>query len=88
MKIEIQEQLNEIATRIPPSDRREVKGIKEIQPTLTDALEAYFNIATVKPKAFRLDLIKGKIYSIFPQEVEIIEPEVKKYSIYGDYISD
>jgi len=40
---------------------------------------------TVKPKAFRLDLAQGKIFAILPEEVEIQEPEPKKYSIYGDY---
>jgi hypothetical protein len=38
-----------------------------------------------KPTAFRLDLAQGKLYAIFPEEVEIQEPEPKRYSIYGDY---
>jgi hypothetical protein len=60
-----------------------VIDVKEVQKSLTDALEAYFMIAEIKPKSFRLDLADGKLYAIFPQEVEV---EVKKYSIYGDYI--
>jgi hypothetical protein len=35
-----------------------VSGVKEIQPSLTDALNAYYESATVKPQAFRLEPIK------------------------------
>jgi hypothetical protein len=85
-KTEIQEKLIEIGTRvIGKGDTWEVKGIDKIQKSLTDALESWFQIATVKPKAFRLDLAQGKLFAILPEEVEIQEPEPKKYSIYGDY---
>ena len=73
-KIEIQEQLIEIAHRQPPGDRFKVNGVDKIQTSLTDALEAYFQIAEVKPKSFRLNLDEGKLYAIFPEEVEIKEP--------------
>ena len=84
MKTEIQEKLVEFANRVPPGDRWEVTGVKDIQKGLTEALEAYYQVTTVKPKAFRLDLVAGKLYSIFPTEVEIKEPEIKKYNIYGE----
>ena len=83
-KTEIQEKLIEIAQRVPPGDRWLVNGTKDVQNGLTDALEAYYQVATLKPKAFRLDLVEGKLYSIFPTEVEIKEPEIKKYNIYGE----
>ena len=85
-KTEIKEKLIEIANRKAPGDNWSVSGVKNIQPSITDALEAYYQVATGKPKAFRLDLIQGKLYAIFSEEVEIQEPEPKKYSIYGDYI--
>ena len=84
-KTEIQEKLIEIAQRIPPGDRWQVSNVNAVQNGLTDALEAYYQIATLKPKAFRLDLAKGKLYAIVSSEVETQEPEPKKYSIYGDY---
>ena len=84
-KTEIQEKLIEIANRVPPGDRWQVSNVNDIQNGLTDALEAYYQIATLKPKAFRLDLSQGKLYAIVSSEVEIKEPEPKKYSIYGDY---
>ena len=85
MKTEIQEKLVEIAKRVPPGDRWEVNGVKEIQKSITDALEAFYQVSTNKPIAFRLDLANSKLYGIFTDEVEIKEPEPKKYSIYGDY---
>ena len=85
MKTEIQEKLIEIAQRVPPGDRWQVSNVNAVQNGLTDALEAYYQIATLKPKAFRLDLAQGKLYAIVSNEVEIKEPEPKKYSIYGDY---
>lgn len=85
MKTEVVEKLVEIAKRVPPGDRWEVEGVKGIQKSLTDALEAWFQVAEVKPTAFRLDLAKGKLFAILPDEIEIKEPEPKKYSIYGDY---
>jgi len=85
-KTEIQEILVEIGQRVPPSDQWKVSNVNAIQKSLTEALEAWFQIATLKPKAFRLDLAQGKLYAIFPKEVEIQEPEPKKYSIYGEYI--
>lgn len=84
-KTEIQEKLVEIAQRVPPGDRWQVSNVNAVQNGLTDALEAYYQIATLKPKAFRLDLAQGKLYAIVNNEVEIKEPEPKKYSIYGDY---
>jgi hypothetical protein len=85
-KTEIQEILVEIGQRVPPSDQWKVSNVNAIQKSLTEALEAWFQIATLKPKAFRLDLAQGKLYAIFPKEVKIQEPEPKKYSIYGEYI--
>jgi hypothetical protein len=84
-KKEVVEKNVEIANRIPPGDRWQVIGVEGIQNGLTDALEAYYNVATIKPKAFRLGLTEGKLYAIVSNEVEIKEPEPKKYSIYGDY---
>ena len=85
MKTETQEKLVEIAHRVPPGDRWEVKNVTDIQKSLTDALEAFFQSTNTKPIAFRLDLANSKLYGIFTDEVEIKEPEPKKYSIYGDY---
>jgi hypothetical protein len=87
-KTEIQEKLIEIAQRVPLGDSWKVSNVNAVQKSLTDALEAWFQIATVKPKAFRLDLAQGKLFAILPEEVEIQEPEPKKYSIYGDYTID
>jgi hypothetical protein len=84
-KTETQEKLVEIANRVPPGDNWKVSNVNEIQKSLTDALEAWFQMATIKPNAFRLDLAAGKIYAILNQEVEIKEPELKRYNIYGDY---
>ena len=85
MKTEIIEKLFEMAVRVPPGDSWKVVGVDKVQPSLTDALEAWFQVATVKPKAFRLDLVAGKLFAIIPSEVETPEPEVKRYNIYGDY---
>lgn len=84
-KTEIKEKLIEIANRVAPGDNWQVNGVKDIQKGLTDALEAYYQITTLKPKAFRLDLAQGKLYAIFSEEVEIEEEKPKQYSIYGDY---
>jgi len=85
MKKEVIENLSEIARRVPPGDRWQVNNVVDIQNSLTEALEAYYQVATSKPIAFRLDLVNSKLYAIFTDEIEIQEPEPKKYSIYGDY---
>jgi hypothetical protein len=85
-KTETKEKLVEIGTRvIGKGDNWKIHDIEKIQPSLTDALEIWFQLAITKPKAFRLDLALGKLYAILTEEVEIKEPEPKKYSIYGDY---
>ena len=84
-KTEVKEKLIEIGSRVPPGDQWKMSNVNATQKSLTDALEAWFQISTIKPKAFRLDLAQGKLYAILTEEVEIKEPEPKKYSIYGDY---
>ena len=84
-KTEIKEKLIEIGSRVPPGDQWKMSNVNAVQKGLTEALEAWFQLNTVKPKAFRLDLIQGKLYAIFSEEIKIQEPEPKKYSIYGDY---
>ena len=74
-----------IADRVPPGDKWQVVGVKEIQPSLTDALNAYYESATVKPQAFRLEPMQGSLYIITTEDIEIIPEPPKKYNLYGEY---
>ena len=84
-KTEIKEKLIEIGSRVPPGDQWKMSNVNAVQNGLTEALEAWFQLNAVKPNAFRLDLAQGKLYAIFTEEVKILEPEPKRYNIYGDY---
>ena len=84
MKKEVEKNIK-IADRVPPGDRWQVNGVKEIQPSLTDALNAYYVSSTIKPQAFRLEPIKGNLYIITTEDIEIIPEPPKKYNLYGDY---
>lgn len=73
-----------IADRVPPGDRWQVNGVKEIQPSLTDALNAYYVSSTIKPQAFRLEPMNGSLYIITTEDIEIIPEPPKKFNLYGE----
>jgi len=86
MEKQIVEKLIEIATRVKgKGDTWEIQGFEKNQTSLTDALEVWYEIATVKPKAFRLELSEGKLYAIINNEVEVKPVAPKKFNMYGDY---
>ena len=62
-----------------------MEGETEIRKSITDALEAYYQKASSKPIAYRLEPLQGKLFAIRTSEVEIPEEKPKQYSIYGDY---
>jgi hypothetical protein len=74
-----QEKIIEIANHVPPGDRWEIN--KKIYNSLTEALNAYYVECTIKPSAFRLEPLKGKLYVIKEEEFEI---KPKTYNIYGE----
>lgn len=74
-----QEKIIEISNRVPPGDRWEVNG--KIYNSLTEALNAYYVNSTVKPSAFRLEPLKGKLYIIQEEEIQVAP---KTYNIYGE----
>ena len=82
--IKQEEKLIEIAQRVPPGDRWQLDGDPFVQKSLTDALEAYFQ-KTGEPCEYRLAPLKGKLYAITTQEVEVKPETPKRYNIYGDY---
>ena len=76
-----------IAERVPPGDRwRLVSEFKDktIYESLTDTLEAYFQV-TGESCQFRLEPLNSKLFAI-KKEVEEVRPEPpKRFNIYGDY---
>jgi len=81
------EKLQLIANRVPPSDRWQliINGPNgPVYPSLTDALEAYFQ-ETGNRCEFRLAPLDSKLYAIDVEEHVIEEPKPKQFSIYGDY---
>lgn len=82
--IKKEERLIEIAQRVPPGDRWQLDGDPFVHKSLTDALEGYFQ-KTGEPCEYRLAPLKGKLYAITSEEVEIKPEPPKKYNIYGDY---
>jgi len=83
MKQEIEKNIL-IAERVPPGDQWKVVGVEQTQLSLTEALNAYYMAATVKPQAFRLEPLKGMLYIITTEEVEIPQPKPKTFNLYGE----
>ena len=84
MKIEKQEFLEAIANRKAPGDRWILEGDTIVHNSLTETLEAWFQTSG-EPAEFRLAPLKGKLYIIRTEEVEIKPEPPKKFNIYGDY---
>ena len=55
-----------------------------VHQTLTDALEAWFQMKG-EPVSFRLDPLDSKLYAIRTEEVEIKPEPAKTFSIYGEF---
>jgi hypothetical protein len=55
-----------------------------VHPTLTDALEAWFQMKG-EPVSFRLDPLDSKLYAIRTEEVEVKPEPTRTFSIYGEY---
>ena len=86
METQIIETNQLIAQRVPPGDQWVLVDDKTetIHPTITDALEAWFDKTGMKVE-FRLAPLDSKLYAIIPHEEEIIPEEPKEFSIYGEF---
>ena len=84
MERKIEERLTLIATRKPPGDQWVLEGETVIRKGIAEALQAWFEKSNIKAD-FRLEPLKGKLYAITTEEVEVPEEKPKTYSIYGDY---
>lgn len=87
MPKKITENLEMIATRVPPGDRWKLVNDtrKIIHNTLTEALEAYF-LETKFKGEYRLAPLDSKLYAIKTIEEEIVPEPPKSFNIYGDPI--
>ena len=72
-----------IMTRVPPSDRWQILGHETVYDSLTDGLQAYFELNG--KCQFWLDPLDSRVYKVWESEPEP-EPEApqKKLSIYGE----
>ena len=87
METQTVEILELIAIRQPPSDRWVLVGDEKniIHPSLTDALEAYFQ-KTQDKCHFRLEPLNSKLFAIKTQVEDILPTPPKQYNIYGDFL--
>lgn len=86
MEKKVIENLELIATRVPPGDRwRLTSDINIIYNSLTDVLEAYYNITKFKG-SYRLVPLESNLFAIKIIEEEIKPEPPKKFNIYGDPI--
>jgi hypothetical protein len=85
MKVEKVEYNELIATRVPPGDQWVLVNDrnKVIHKSLTDALEAWFEINQEKAE-FRLAPLDSKLYVIRSEEKEIQPEPIKRFNLYGD----
>lgn len=74
-----------IATRVPPGDRWILVNDprKIIYASITETLEAYFNVCQFKGE-YRLAPLESKLYAIKQIEQEIKPEPPKKLNLYGD----
>jgi hypothetical protein len=83
MGTELKEVKTLVLQRVPPGDRWVfASGNGEnIYPSLTDALEAWFQ--QNGDTQFYMDARKGTVEIVKTEEIEVIKP-INKYSLYGE----
>ena len=81
METEIKEQKELVLKRVPPGDRWIFANgsQKNVYPSLTDALEAWYQYAG--DTNFYIEARKGTVEIIKQEEVEV---PVKRFSLYGE----
>ena len=80
METEIKEQKELVLKRVPPGDRWVfADGSKTIYPSLTDALEGWYQ--ENNDTQFFMDARKGTVEIVTSEEVE---KATKKFSLYGE----
>ncbi len=85
MEIIEKETFELIATRVKgKGDTWCLVGEREEHPSLTDALEAYFQ-KTGNNVHFRLEPLNSKLYAIVTETEEYTPPPPKRFNIYGDF---
>ena len=74
-----------IARRVPPGDQWMLidDTNNTIHPTLTHALEAWFQ-ETKEKAEFRLAPLDSKLYVIRKEEKQIEKPKPKRFNLYGE----
>lgn len=85
MAVEVVESNKLIAVRVPPGDNwklqiQDGETIEGLVPTLTQ----YMRKSGFKGH-YRLEPLNGKLFAIKQEEIEVEEPQPKKFDIYGEY---
>ncbi len=82
----ITEDLELIATRVPPGDRWTLTtdSRKVIHNSLTDALEAYCIGGSNFKGNYKLAPLDGKLYAIRIVEEDIVPEPPRRFNIYGE----
>jgi|TARA_R110002050_G_scaffold46071_3_gene108582 hypothetical protein len=86
-RTEIEETIILIARRVPPGDKWRLVANEPDGPlhkSLTDTLEAYM-VKTGFRGEYRLAPLKGELYAISTEEINVTIEQPKKYSMYGEY---
>jgi hypothetical protein len=78
----IEENLELIATRIPPGDQWKLLTTGETVQGLVQTLNQYVRQKSFKGH-YRLEPLNGKLYAIYTTEVAPPEPE--KFDLYGEF---
>ena len=73
-----------IARRVPPGDQwMLVSDTDTVYPSITDALEAWFQ-ESGEAAEFRLAPLDSKLYVIRTEEKVVERPKPKKFNLYGE----
>ena len=74
-----------IAERVPPGDKWELVIDKEnVIDGLVQALTQYMRKTKFKGN-YRLKPLKGRLYAIKEEQIDIEDPEPERFDLYGEY---
>tara|TARA_R100000700_G_C3159151_1_gene135624 strand:- start:286 stop:543 length:258 start_codon:yes stop_codon:yes gene_type:complete len=74
-----------IAERVPPGDKWELVIDKEnVIDGLVQALTQYMRKTKFKGN-YRLEPLKGRLYAIKEEQIDIEDPEPERFDLYGEY---